>query len=77
MADSPIRISVELEGIEPGDRFQAALEELAAAADELLTEDPEVAGFALELPYLHAAQGVWSVERPGVRSYVYMPEFKK
>ncbi len=77
MADSPIRISVELEGIEPNGRFQAALEELTAAADALLDEPGEVSGFVLELPYLHAVRGSWSLERPGVRSYIYTPEFKK
>ena len=78
MADSPVRISVELEGIEPNDRFLTALDELAAAADALLAESAEVEGLAvLELPYFRAAGGVWSAKAAGVRSFIYTPEFKK
>lgn len=77
MTDSPIRIAVELDGIEPSDRFQAALDELAAAADALLAESAEVSGFVeLAVPDV-LTLGDWSARGPRVRSYVYTPEFKK
>lgn len=82
MADSPVRISVELEGIEPNDRFQAACDELLAAAAELVHETSEVSGFARgtmgdEPAMVHSVElgggpmrgGAWTDLRPGVKSW--------
>ena len=49
MADSPVRISVELEGIEPNDRLRAAFGELVAAATELVGDSADTSGFAYDL----------------------------
>ncbi len=74
MAESPVRISVELEGIEPNDRLQAACDELAAAAAELIEEatGPEV------VPYFTApgdvagiSRGVWTNMQPRVKSWSF------
>ena len=71
MADSPIRIAVELEGIEPNDRFQAALDELSEAAVELIDDTTEVSGFAGGVMGDEPAMisGVWTDMRPNVKSW--------
>ena len=70
MADSPIRIAVELEGIEPNDRLQAALDELGAAATELIDKSTEVSGFLAGVGDL-AVRGVWTDMRPTVKSWSF------
>ena len=71
VADSPIRIAVELEGIEPDDRLQAALDELVAAAGELIEESgPEVAGyFTAPGDVAGFVRGDWIAVRPGVKRF--------
>lgn len=71
MAESPIRIAVELEGIEPNDRFQAALDELGAAATELIDDNADVSGFAGGVMGDEPAmiRGAWIEARPGVKSW--------
>jgi hypothetical protein len=69
MADSPIRIAVELHGIEPNARLQAALDELAATAAELVNDSAEVSGY-----YTGDADwevGVWTDMRPNVKSWSF------
>lgn len=67
MTDSPIRIAVELEGIEPNARFQAACDELRAAAAELMKETAEVTGFAIDGDFGPAT--VWTDMRPMVKGF--------
>lgn len=70
MAESPIRIAVELEGIEPNDRFQAALDELVAATAELLDETTEVTGYVIaDDVVITRGKGVWTDMRPGVKGF--------
>ena len=69
MADSPIRIAVELEGIEPNDRFQAACDELVAAAAELLEESSEVSGYLMGVGDMAVRTGAWTEIRPGVKGF--------
>ena len=68
MADSPVRISVELEGIEPNERFRAACDELAAAAAELIEETADVTGFLLG-DEVGADRAAWTDLRPGVEGF--------
>lgn len=49
MEESPIRILIEVEGIEPSDRFRDAVSELAAATTQLLGDTAEVTGYAYDL----------------------------
>lgn len=75
MSDSPIRVAIELEGIEPNDRFQAAVDELAAAAAELIEETAEVTGYVVphtstvESVVPHTITRVWTDMRPGVKGF--------
>ena len=74
MADSPIRIAVELEGIEPNNRFQAALDELRAAAAELIDDSPEVSGFARGViadDVVINVDGVWTDMRPHMKTWSF------
>lgn len=74
-AQSPIRIAVEFEGIEPNERVRVALDELRAAAAQQLEDSGEVTGFT----YLGGAlgdeftssQGVWTDMRPDVKSWSF------
>jgi len=77
MAESPVRIAVELEGIEPNERFQAACEELRAAATELLHETAEVTGFGVDGDF-GPATAVWTDMRPGVKGFnIGMPPVQR
>lgn len=69
MADSPIRIAIELDGIEPNDRFQAALDELAAAATDLVNDSTEVSGYKDKIGSTEV--GVWTDMRPKVKSWSF------
>ncbi len=77
MAESPIRIAVELEGIEPNVRFQSALDELTAAAAELIDEASEVTGYLIG-DDVGVLRGEWTDPRPGVKGFnIGMPPSQK
>lgn len=49
MDESPVRIAIEVEGVAASPRFAAAVDELAAAAAEMIGEVADVSGFAYDL----------------------------
>lgn len=80
--DQPVEMRIALRGVEPSERFTAALDELGAAAAELLQglADDDAAGFSDRVPAKPA--GLLDYEwiatiKPTVREYVYVPEFKQ
>lgn len=83
MGDTPISMRIELDGIEPTERFTAALDELGAAAAEMLADaSDEVSGFAFDarpgVPRSGLLDYDWIAKvDTGASHYVYTPEFKK
>lgn len=72
--ESPIRIAVEFEGIEPNERVRVALDELRAAATQQLEDTAEVTGFYLGGSLgdeFTSSQGVWTDMRPDVKSWSF------
>ena len=67
MGNEAINISIELDGVEPSERLQAALDELCDAASEMLAD--EVTGFGGVMGDEPAMiRPAWKVIRPGVQS---------
>ena len=67
MSQEMIRINVELEGLEPSRRMEAALDELCAAAADMV-EDAEVSGFGGVMGD-EPAMVRWQTPRPDVKSF--------
>ena len=84
LAKSLRKLVLRNTGIEPSERFTAALEELGAAANEMLqsVDGDEVEGFAMggavRPPGTSLLDYDWIAKADGARSlYVYLPEFSK